>query len=63
MGTSPSGDVLVLAEVTDTRLTYQAVAAGKATLATDDPPTPACKTTPCPPSGAAPPVVTVEVTS
>jgi hypothetical protein len=62
MGTRPSGDSLVLAEVTDTQLIYQAVAAGKATLATDDPPTPVCKTTPCPPSGAAPPVLTVDVT-
>jgi hypothetical protein len=63
MGTRPSGDVLVLAEVTDTRLIYQAVAAGRATLATDDPPPPpTCRTTPCPPGRAAPPVVTVEVT-
>jgi hypothetical protein len=62
MGTRPSGASLVLAEVTDTQLIYQAVAAGKATLATDDAPTPVCKTTPCPPSGAAPPVLTVDVT-
>lgn len=62
MGTRPSGDVLVLAEVTDTQLIYQAVAAGSATLATDDPPPPpTCTTTPCPPGLAAPPVVTVEV--
>ena len=61
-GTRPSGESLVLAEVTDTQLIYQAVTAGKATLATDDPPTPVCKTTPCPPSGAAPPVLTVDVT-
>jgi hypothetical protein len=61
MGTRPSSEVLVLAEVTDSSLIYQAVSAGKATVATDDPPTQKCKTTPCPPSGAAPPVVTVDV--
>jgi hypothetical protein len=61
-GTKPSGEVLVLAEVTDAALIFQAVAAGKATLSTDDPP-PArtCPTTPCPPGRAAPPVLTVEV--
>jgi hypothetical protein len=63
MGTHASGTVLVLAEVTDTELIYQAVAAGKATVATDDPPRSPCPTTPCPPGGAAPPVVTVDVTT
>jgi hypothetical protein len=61
MGTRPGGDALVLAEFTDTQLIYQAVAAGQATVATDDPPAPVCKTTPCPPGQAAPPVVTVDV--
>ena len=40
MGTRPSGEVLVLAEVTDAELVYQAVSTGRATVATDDPPTP-----------------------
>ena len=63
MGTRPGGSALVLADVTDTQLIYQAVSAGKATVATDDPPPPAtCQTTPCPPGLAAPPVVTVDVT-
>jgi hypothetical protein len=62
-GTRPGGEALVLAEFTDTQLIYQAVAAGKATVATDDPPPPPiCKTTPCPPGRAAPPVVDVDVT-
>jgi hypothetical protein len=62
-GTKPGGSVLVLAEVTDTQLIYQAVAVGKGTLATDDPPpAPTCQTTPCPPGRAAPPVVNVDVT-
>jgi hypothetical protein len=62
MGTRPSGDSLVLADVTDSQLIYQAVSAGKATLATDDPPPPpTCQTTPCPPGRAAPPVVTVDI--
>lgn len=62
-GTKPSGDALVLAEVTDSQLIYQAVAAGRATLSTDDPPpAPTCDSTPCPPGRAAPPMVTVEVT-
>ena len=63
MGTRPSGTALVLADVTDTELIYQAVSAGTATLATDDPPSPPCTTTPCAPGGAAPPVVTVTVSA
>jgi hypothetical protein len=63
MGTRPSGNSLVLAEVTDTQLIYQATSPGQATLATDDPPPPpTCPTTPCPPGRAAPPVVTVDIT-
>ena len=63
-GTSPGGNALVLAEVTDSQLIYQAIATGKATLSTDDPPpAPICKTTPCPPGRAAPPILTVDVTA
>ena len=60
-GTTPSGNSLVLAEVTDSQLIFQAIGAGKANLSTDDPPAPVCTTTPCPPRRAAPPILTVEV--
>lgn len=63
MGTHPSGNSLVLAEVTPTQLIFQAVTPGQAILATDDPrPLPTCPTTPCPPGLPAPAVVTVDIT-
>lgn len=62
IGTRPSGGTLVLAEVTDTQLIYQAITSGTVTLASDDPPTSRpCSSTPCPPGRPAPPVMTVTI--
>ncbi|CRK56487.1 hypothetical protein [Alloactinosynnema sp. L-07] len=58
----PDRTVLVLAESrADGKLVFQAIAAGRTSLYTEDPRRAPCSSTPCPPGVGAPPSVTVEV--